>query len=167
MRTPPAYLGVTLIELLFSVALLAVLAGLAAPGFRSSLRASAVRSASFELLAGLQQARAHSILQSRPGLLCPADASGNCLPTGATATGWRSFLEAGPGREILAGRELPRGVVLRATRSPIRFWPASFAASTGTLTICDLQRLAPARAIVISQGGRARLAPGAEDACGA
>lgn len=160
-------MGVTLIELLFSVALLAALASLAAPGFRSSLRASAVRSASFELLAGLQQARASSILQSRPGLLCPVDSSGNCLPMGTAATGWRSFIEAGSGREALAGQDLPRGLVLRATRSPIRFWPGSFAASTGTLTICDLQRLAPARAIVISQGGRARLTLRAEDECGA
>jgi type IV fimbrial biogenesis protein FimT len=167
MRSRPVYLGVTLIELLFSLALLAVLASLSAPGFRVSLRASAVRSASFELLAGLQQARAHSILQSRPGLLCPADSSGSCLPAGSSAGGWRSFLESGASREALAGQELPRGVWLRATRSPIHFWPSAFAASTGTLTICDSQGLAPPRAIVISQGGRARLASGAADACGA
>jgi type IV fimbrial biogenesis protein FimT len=160
-------MGVTLIELVFSLALLAVLAGLAAPGFRSSLRVSAVRSASFELLAGLQQARAVSILQSRPGLLCPADASGSCLPEGVAAPGWRSFLESGAHRETLGGQGLPRGVLLRASRSPIRFWPSSFAASTGTLTICDAQGLAPARAIVVSQAGRARLANVASDACDA
>jgi Tfp pilus assembly protein FimT len=167
MRFSHTYMGVTLIELLFCLGLLALLAGLAAPGFRAGLRAAAVRSASVELLAGLQQARAHSILQSRPGLLCPVDSAGACLAPGADAAGWRSFLEAGANREALASRELPRGVVLRATRSPIRFWPNTFAASTGTLTICDSQRLAPARAIVISQAGRARLSPGAEDACGA
>ena len=165
MRSRQAIRGVTLIELLFSLGLLALLAGLATPGFRASLRASAVRSATFELAVGLQQVRADSILESRPALLCPTDSSGNCLAPGSDAAGWRAFLEDGPVRRDLGGGSLPSGVVLRATRSPVRFWPASFAASAGTLTICDAQGLAPARAIVVSQAGRARLANVASDAC--
>lgn len=160
--------GITLVELAVSLGLLALLAGLAAPGFRASLRAAAVRSASFELLAGLQQARASSILESRPGLLCPADSAGVCLAAGVPAASWRSYLETDPGdadRQALGGQNLPRGVVVRATRSPIRFWPVAFAASTGTLTICDLRNEAPPRAIVISQSGRARMADGSPEAC--
>jgi hypothetical protein len=56
-------------------------------------------------------------------------------------------------------------VELRATRSPLRFWPHAHAASTGTLTICDIQAIAAPRAIVISQSGRARLAPAPAEAC--
>jgi type IV fimbrial biogenesis protein FimT len=169
MRTRK-HLGVTLIELLFSMGLLALLAGLAAPGFRASLRAAAVRSASFELLVGLQQARANSILESRPGLLCPTDSAGDCLAAGAPAASWHSYLEMDPGevdigRQALGGQTLPRGVVVRATRSPIRFWPTAYAASTGTLTICDQRNEVPPRAIVISQSGRARLAVGSPEDC--
>ena len=47
-------LGVTLIEMLFGLAIVAILAGMAVPGFHQSLRASAVRAATYELLAGLQ-----------------------------------------------------------------------------------------------------------------
>lgn len=167
MRSRQASRGVTLIELLFSFGLLALLAGLAAPGFRAGLRASAVRSATFELAVGLQQIRADSILESRPALLCATDSSGNCLAAGADAAGWRAFLEDGSVRRDLGGRTLPSGVVLRATRSPVRFWPASFAASAGTLTICDAQGVAAPRAIVISATGRARQDAGTAEACGA
>lgn len=156
--------GFTLVELLFATSLLALLAGLAVPGLRSSLRASAVRAAAFELAAGLQQTRATSILESRPALLCLTDSSGNCIGTGPAA-GWRTFLEVGAARVDLGGQALPRGVVLRATRSPIHFWPSSFAASTGTLTICDGQRVAAPRAIVISATGRARMSAASAEAC--
>jgi type IV fimbrial biogenesis protein FimT len=165
MRTRHWQLGVTLIELMFSLALLALLAGLAAPGFQSSLRAAAVRSASFELLTGLQQIRANSVVESRPGVLCPTDAEGRCLEAGIAAAGWRTFVEDGTGRRELAGQRLPRGVSVRATRSPLRFWPTAHAASAGTLTICDERGDAPPRAIVISATGRARLDAGSASAC--
>lgn len=152
-------------ELLFSLGLLALLAGLAAPDLRASLRAAAVRSATFELAVGLQQIRAESILESRPAALCPTDSSGNCLAAGAEGAGWRAFLEDGAIRRDLGNRSLPPGVWVRATRSPVRFWPSSFAASAGTLTICDAQGLAAPRALVISATGRARQDMGTAEGC--
>jgi len=157
--------GVTLIELCAGLAVVAVLAGLAIPQFRADLRASAVRGAAFELLAGLQQARAASIVEGRTGVLCLADAAGNCLPDGAQAQAWRAFLEVNGRPAPLAGQSLPAGLMLRASRARLAFWPDSLAASTGTLTICDSQRIARPRAIVISQGGRARVTSPAETVC--
>ena len=89
--------GVTLVEMLFGLAIVAILAGLAVPGFRQTLRAAAIRGATFELLAGLQQARGHSILESQPGLLCPSDSTGNCLPPATAGAYWRWSLET-PGQ---------------------------------------------------------------------
>lgn len=158
--------GVTLLELCFGLALVAVLAGLAAPGFHASLRAGAIRTAAYELMAGVQQTRANSIVESRPGVLCASDPAGRCLPADAPAYAWSSFLEAGGQPLDLTAHALPRGVVLRATRAPIRFWPSALAASTATLTICDERGFARARAIVISQSGRARFAAPANAECG-
>jgi type IV fimbrial biogenesis protein FimT len=156
--------GLTLLELCFSLGLLALLAGLAAPGLKASLRAAAVRSATFDLLVGLQQTRAQAILESRPGTLCPADAAGHCQPASTPAGAWQAFLEGrGPGE--IRSLSLPPGVQLRASRSPLHFWPHSHAASTGTLTICDAQQIAAPRAIVVSQTGRARLVEAPRDAC--
>ena len=163
MRRRSFYMGVTLIELMFSVGLLGLLAGLAAPGFQASLRSAAIRSATFEVLAGLQQLRANAIVDARPGVFCPTDSAGNCVPAGADAAGWRTYIEDGGARRELGGQSLPAGVLLRASRAPLRFWPTASAASTGTLTICGGQGAAP-RAIVISQTGRPRVdtAPAAD-----
>jgi type IV fimbrial biogenesis protein FimT len=157
--------GVTLVELLFGMAIVAVLAGLAAPGFRTSLRAAAVRAGTYELLTGLQQARSHSILESRPGTLCPSDAAGGCLPAGASAAFWQSSIQAGGTPVALEHHPLPSGITVRASRSPLTFWPDSLASSTGTLTICDTQGIAAPRAIVLSASGRARLTAAADAAC--
>jgi type IV fimbrial biogenesis protein FimT len=165
MQTRQGSHGVTLIELCFAVAVVAVLAGLAVPSMRTALRNAAMRGATLELLTGLQQTRASSIAQARPGVLCLVDAGGNCLGKGGTARAWAAFLEGRDGRTPLAGGSLPRGLELRATRVKLSFWPDSLASTTSTLTICDRSGLAPPRALVISQNGRVRLAAGADGAC--
>jgi type IV fimbrial biogenesis protein FimT len=150
--------GVTLIELCFGLAVVAILAGLAVPGFRASLRAAAVRSAAYELMAGVQVARAGSITESRPGVLCPSDSSGRCLAAGVAARHWATWLEDGVATRDRTLHALPAGVTLRSSRAPLRFWPLSLSATTGTLTICDAFAVATPRAIVISQSGRPRFA---------
>ena len=167
MQTRQGSRGVTLIELCFAVAVVAVLAGLAVPGMRTALRNAAMRSAVLELLTGLQQTRASSITQAVPGVLCLADAAGNCLGKSGTATAWAAFLEGRDGRTALAGGPLPRGLELRATRARLSFWPDSLASTTSTLTICDRAGFAPPRALVISQNGRVRLTEGAAGVCDA
>jgi type IV fimbrial biogenesis protein FimT len=156
---------VTLIELCFSVALLAVLATLAIPSFQSALRAAAIRSALFELVAGLQQTRADSILEARPGVLCLSDGPGNCLAGMDSSNAWTAYLDVDGRVQTLASRALPAGFELHATRARLNFWPDARAASTGTLTICDTSGIARPRAIVISQGGRIRTADASERDC--
>lgn len=157
--------GISLLELLFALALLALLACLAAPDFSTSLRAAAVRSATFDLAMGLRQARAEAILQAQVTLLCPVDAAGRCVGAGTAATQWRAFREDGAVRQDLGGRSLPRDVSLRATRSPLRFWPNALSASTSTLTICDARGLASPRALVLSSTGRARIESARPEEC--
>lgn len=147
--------GVTLVELCFGLTIAAVIVGMAAPGFQSTLRAAAVRSATFDLLAGLQQARGNAILESRAFSLCPSDGSGNCVSAGVPARYWH--VSADSERALDAGHFLPAGVVVRATRSPLRFSADAFGAGNGTLTICDQRHVASPRAIVLSVTGRARL----------
>jgi len=157
--------GFSLLELCVGLALVALLASLATPTFRSSLRAAAVRTATFELMAGLQQTRGTAIVESHAGVLCLADATGNCRASGDAAPAWRAFLEEAGGGRTLFTRALPRDVTVRGSRSRIRFSPRALAASAATLTICDAQGVAAPRAIVISQNARARLAAASDAEC--
>jgi type IV fimbrial biogenesis protein FimT len=157
--------GVTLIEMLFGMAIVAILAGLAVPGFRQSLRTTAVRAATYELLGGLQQTRGTSIIESQPGMLCPSDAAGNCLSAATPASFWHWSTDAAGRPPALEPHALPAGVVARASRSPVRFWPHALNASTSTLTICDVQGIAPPRAIVVNVSGRARVTAALDSAC--
>lgn len=170
--------GITLIELCMALAIASLLAGLAAPGLRESLRDSAIRSAAYDLMAAIQQVRSSSIVEARPGFLCLTAATDACTPSANDrSTGWRTYLQSGgrpsgaaetvPGTQgmALASRQLPAGLSLRATRDPLRFLPGALAASTGTLTICDDARLVPARKIIISNTGRARLVRGVRAEC--
>jgi type IV fimbrial biogenesis protein FimT len=165
MKTRHGSHGVTLIELCFCVAVVAILAGLAVPTLRSALRNAAMRSVVLDLLTGLQQARTSSIAQSRPGVFCLSDTQGHCVAGNGAAEAWAVFLEGRGGRTQLAGGPLPGGLELRATRPKLNFWPDSLAATTSTLTICDRGGFARPRALIISQTGRVRLADGAAGAC--
>jgi Tfp pilus assembly protein FimT len=165
MRNRKGHRGLTLVELCFGLAIVALLVGMAAPGFRGSLRAAAVRSATFELLGGLQQARGHSILLAKPAELCPSDAAGNCQAANTPSSYWRASVPAAASGAAPVSHALPAGVVVRASRSPLRFWPDAQSASTGTLTICDTHGIAPPRAIVLSLSGRARLAEATREKC--
>ncbi len=139
MRNRNGSRGVTLFELCFGLAIVAILTGLAVPSLRGAMRAGAVRSATLELLAGVQQTRASSIVEARPGTLCLGDTAGNCLRGNGPASSWQTFLKDGDRQLPLAARDLPADVVLRASRPRLEFWPDAFAASTITLTICDAQ----------------------------
>jgi len=157
--------GLTLFELCVAMALAALLASMATPAFRAAARNAAMRSAFFELTAGLQLARASSIVQARRGVLClSSSAGGNCLSDGESSA-WTAFLDVDGVPQPLSARALPAGIVLHATRNRLDFWPGSRAASTGTLTICDARGVARPRAIVISQLGRLRVADGDDSAC--
>ena len=157
--------GFTLVELCCGLVIVGLLAGMAVPSLRSARNSGAIHSASFELLAGLQQARAGSIVAAHPGVLCLSDAAGSCLRGDGPATAWRVFLDQDGRETTLALRPLPAGLKLHATRPRLTFWPHSLSASTATLTICDTQQVVPPRAIVLSQTGRARVAPATRDRC--
>lgn len=157
--------GFSLLELCVGLAVVALLAGASAPSFRDSLRAAAVRTAAHELMTALQQVRGTAIVESRPGVLCLADAAGVCGLSEGPVAGWRAFIEIGAGDRTVAARALPAGVTLRATRARVRFSERALSASTATLTICDATGVAAPRAIVISQTARARFATPAAGAC--
>jgi prepilin-type N-terminal cleavage/methylation domain-containing protein len=162
----PRTAGFTLPELCVALALVGVLVSAAIPAFREAWRATAVRTAAFELLAAVQQTRSSAIAANLPAVFCLVDFAGNCLASGGDgARGWRVFVPGADSSQALSSGELAAGLQLRATRARLTFSPVAIAASTGTLTICDAQGVARGREIIVSQSGRARLALADPQAC--
>lgn len=86
--------GVTLIELIVTVAVLAILLSLAAPTFRDLLAAQRIRAAAHSLVSDLVLARSEAVKRGASVTLTPT--------AGNWADGWR--VTAGAGADILSAQ---------------------------------------------------------------
>lgn len=88
--------GFTLIELLVTIAVTAVLLGIAMPSLRAIIARNQVAAAVNEVSAHLQYARAEAVARNRCVSLCPSTSTDNMLaatatlPTCADSTSWTS-----------------------------------------------------------------------------
>ena len=87
---PPLQSGLTLIELLVAVAVLAILLSIGMPSFQSMVAQNRATSAANELQSTLQFARSTAIAQARPVTVCAANFTGTtptCI-TDPTVRNW-------------------------------------------------------------------------------
>ncbi len=149
--------GHTLIEILIALAVLAVLAGAAAPAFttfwldaRRDARVSAISHAAHS---ARQLAAARgislSLCGSNDGLHCSGerDWSAGILLAAADGEALRSIAGA-----IGAGT-----TQVRSNRTSLEFQPAARYATTATIVVCDRRGSAAARAVIVSRSGRPRV----------
>ena len=165
--------GLTIPELLAVLAIVAILASLATPGFRELRRSAALSASVNQMVGALHFARSAAILRGIPTVFCLSADGARCMERGDTpARGWLVFhdsqpgwdVQMGSGYELLRVHRLPRGLDATGTRTAVTFWPVSRAGTTSTFTICPADRSHHGRAIVVSRTGRPRVAQG-EDAC--
>lgn len=71
--TPPPYGGFTLVELMLTIAVLAVLLGIGVPQFNSFVRSQAVKTASFDTVRMLTLARSEAIKRNNDVDINPVD----------------------------------------------------------------------------------------------
>ncbi len=159
--------GVTLVELLMVVAMLAILATLAVPSFATLRRTAGVGAAAGELLAALHFARSAAALDGTPVTLCLSADDETCVTSvSAGAKGWLVFAE--PGAHVAASSvvmppvlrrfQAADGVVVHGSRAAVTFWPVARASLTSTFDVCDIGHQVAGRAVVVSQTGRPRVA---------
>jgi type IV fimbrial biogenesis protein FimT len=159
--------GVTLVELMVVVSMLAIVSAIAVPGFRSVVGTMGAKSAAFDLIADLSMARSEAIRRNAQVEVRPASGTG-------WATGW-SVVALVPGEEPtdplteMSLRERP------ALRSPLEITGTTprltFLASgrvlesgNGTLlkwTVKSSVDGVLARCVVITPTGSARAGAGA------
>lgn len=98
--------GFTLIELMVTIAVLAILLGLALPSFQQSLRSNRVATATNEMIAALSLARSEAIRNNGGGAVC-SSASGTACG-GSWSDGWLVWADANGNSALDAGEAVLR-----------------------------------------------------------
>jgi type IV fimbrial biogenesis protein FimT len=143
------------------------LATLAVPGFAALRRSTGLSSAANELLGAIHLARSAAGRRGVPAVVClTADARTCVSQPGGPAIGWLVFHTEGAGAvaqptspgAVFHTFHLSPDISISGTRPALTFWPVARAGSTGTFELCDVERRAPGKVIVVSQTGRPRVA---------
>ncbi len=90
-QAPKKLRGVTLIELIVSLAILVVLLNLALPSFQSAIAGSALKSATNDLMTSIAQTRSTAIKVGRRATMCRSENGTQCAAAGNWQTGWIIF----------------------------------------------------------------------------
>lgn len=178
--------GLTLLELLLVLAMMAVLTSLAAPSFRSLWLQHSVGSAAEALLGDLRYARSESLKRARPVLVCQSSNGTSCTrDKAAWAAGWLVFVDSNGNAQVDdASDDGPREDLLRVQQAPSALasivsnvstghsityqatGSAKSAAQTIVFTPAGSGSTGRIRALCISLQGRARIGSAGAATCG-
>lgn len=152
--------GFSLIELMITIAIAAILLMVAVPSFDNALLNSKLASQSNSLLAGLQLARSEAIKRNAAVTICASDGSASapdCTNSGNWSNGWLIVLA--DDTVVHHGERAANGFVLTGPGSGVSF---SGNGMTGSAEIFTLCRAKPSvgstqRTITITATGRANV----------
>ncbi len=167
--------GFTLMEMLITVAVAAILMGLALPSFQSAVLESRQKSSVFSLAGGLAYARSEAIKRSSRVSVCARSSNTTCGTN--WDNGWIVYVDNGPNPGVIDTTEtvlkvtssLPIGLKITNSaivqgasdaiqRPYVRFGPRGLSnwRGSGTFTFCDERGTSSARAVNLSMSGDVR-----------
>jgi type IV fimbrial biogenesis protein FimT len=126
--------GFTLIEMMITIVVLAILLGIAVPSFRNASLSGQLRSAANDFIATANFARSEAIKRGTPVTMC-VSADGSSCAAGGWEQGWIVL----SGTTVLQHEyAAPSGFKMSATGSiaNLSFQPIGVGATPATLTVC-------------------------------
>lgn len=161
--------GLTLIELMMTLAVLATLVAAAAPAFGNLIQGTQAQASRSALTTALNTARIFAVSKTAHVVVCPSADQEHCGHTTEWQHGWLIFIDADEDGERDAGEELlgvaqeqADGVAILSTtgRTRVGYRPdGSAVGSNVTFTVCDHRGSDAATALVINNAGRVRSGP--------
>lgn len=177
VRNNLKYRGLTLIELMITLVILAVTATMATPAMQRLLQGNRLRTETTRLLDAVNLARSEAVMRNTPVSLCPSVMASSGIPacTSSYAQGWMVFanrdrdsvFDADSDEVIRAFGAIPAGYSLtnmagtRPAGDLITYLPDGSSRLNRSLLFCPpASRMVEPRAVVINRVGRARISVG-------
>lgn len=158
--------GFTLIELIVTLAIAAVVLTVAVPNFISFVQNNRLTGQANDLVTALNYARSEAIKRGVRVTVCSRADDANCAAATAWNTGWLVFVDTN-GDGVVGGETVLQvrpplestNTLNSATLQRVTYQNSGFSGFAGTLRLCDTRGTANARAIVVSAQGRVRIGP--------
>jgi len=158
--------GFTLIEMIITLAIIALLTAWGLPDYRNFQMDNALVSERNRLLATVHFARNQSIIRSQHVVICPSRNAHSCDGANQWHVGWMAFADEDLDRqrqpeELILHAEGPMREGVTATssvaRSKIRYNREGYSPGTNaTISVCDMRGSAFGKTLIISNAGRPR-----------
>jgi len=157
--------GLTLPELLVTLAVISTLAAAAHSGLSHFIQKNRMAGEINQFTGALQLARNEAVKYSRRVVLCPSTDGQECADSSEWESGWILFASDNREREaeetlLQAGMPIGSGIEMRSGnhRKRIVYQPDGSAGGTNSsFTFCDQRKLVKPRVICLSGTGRPRL----------
>lgn len=160
--------GVTLLELLIALLLLAVVLSIAVPGFRNLLDRNALQTAADRFFTALMLTRSEALKRNQVAVICKTSDGASCTSSGNWEQGWLVYVDVDadstvdPNEILRVDEGLRNGRTLRVAAgvfdNEVSYRTDGTASGAGTFVLCASdQDLNSAREIEVNVTGRPRL----------
>lgn len=160
--------GFTLLELMVTIAIAAILLTIALPSFQGALRSNRVATASNEVLASLSLARTEAIRGIGPAGVCPSVNGTSCTVSTDWAAGWTVWREdpvaggGAPVRSVVRYVQPKQRTTVTGPNAGVEFNTQGRAQSgAAQIGVIPSDAATPARCIRIGVTGQAHVEQGA------
>ncbi len=163
--------GFTLIELIILLAIVSILFRFGMPAFQDMIANNRMTTQINAMVSSFNLARSEAVKRNRNIVLCPNN-EGICAKQPHWHNGWLMFVDNNFDREfdddeeiiyIEAAKENIEITSSRYRRRVVFHALGSAAGSNASYVFCDQRGPSKARAVILSNGGRARIAPRKSD----
>ncbi len=159
--------GLTILELMTTITLLAIVSAVALPSFRDTLAGGRQKAQRNNMMSALQMARSEAVKRGIRTVICASSNGTSCNTSSNWDAGWIIFVDedANDTKDtadtyLQIGAAMDTGFSLIGSTNVvnmIRYDPNGDSLESGTLTLCDPRGVDKAVGIIITASGRPKV----------